>query len=183
MAKHLTAAAVAKIRPAKDRIEVPDAGARGLYLVVQPSGAKSWALRFRRPDGRPAKLALGTVYLPEGQEEPNLAPVIGGHLTLAGAHRLVAELRHQIAHGHDPAFAHFTAKKAAQELATESATRTFGPAARDYVDHARTKIRRWRDLALLLGLEPNTLGPIKDGLAERWANTPIDEIMPLDVDA
>ena len=39
--------------------ELPDAGAAGLYVCIQPSGAKSFAMRFRRPDGRNARLVLG----------------------------------------------------------------------------------------------------------------------------
>jgi hypothetical protein len=30
-----------------------------LYLIIQPTGFKSWALRFRRPSGKTAKLTLG----------------------------------------------------------------------------------------------------------------------------
>ena len=57
----LTAASVKKYHASAKRREIPDARASGLYLLIQakPSGAKSWALRFRRPDGRPAKLTLG----------------------------------------------------------------------------------------------------------------------------
>lgn len=59
MAKALTAKAVdaAKPDPAK-RYEVPDPALSGLYLVVQTSGVKSWALRYRF-GGKPAKLTLG----------------------------------------------------------------------------------------------------------------------------
>jgi integrase len=41
------------------RVEIPDAGSPGLYLVVQRSGTRSWAVRYRRPDGSTAKLTLG----------------------------------------------------------------------------------------------------------------------------
>jgi Arm DNA-binding domain len=58
MAKVLTAAAVEKIKPKAARQEIPDARMQGLYLVVQPSGAKSWAVRYRL-NGRPAKFTLG----------------------------------------------------------------------------------------------------------------------------
>jgi hypothetical protein len=61
MAKQLTAAAVQRLRPDKARREIRDGGCAGLYLIVQSSGHKSWALRFRRPGGRPAKLTLGPV--------------------------------------------------------------------------------------------------------------------------
>jgi integrase len=60
MSKKLTQIAIEKIKPdlAKRR-ELPDAGKPGLYLVVQPSGKKSWAVRYRRlSDGRPRKLTL-----------------------------------------------------------------------------------------------------------------------------
>lgn len=42
----------------KRRVEIPDGIVPGLYLVVQPSGKKSWALRFRY-GGKPAKLTFG----------------------------------------------------------------------------------------------------------------------------
>jgi len=45
MAKQLTAVSIANARPGPQRREIPDAGCRGLYLVVQPSGRKSWAVR------------------------------------------------------------------------------------------------------------------------------------------
>jgi integrase len=41
------------------RTEIPDAVCRGLYLIVQPSGVKSWAVRYRcAGDGKPRKLTL-----------------------------------------------------------------------------------------------------------------------------
>jgi integrase len=57
MAK-LTAKAVEAIKPAADRQEIPDALLPGLYLIVQPSGARSWAVRYRHGD-RTRKLTLG----------------------------------------------------------------------------------------------------------------------------
>jgi len=56
----LTALSIENMKPAAVRREVPDGKSRGLYLVIQPSGRKSFALRYRRPDsGKPAKLTLG----------------------------------------------------------------------------------------------------------------------------
>ena len=40
MSKPLTAAAVAKMKPGNARREIPDGGCPGLYLVIQPAGAK-----------------------------------------------------------------------------------------------------------------------------------------------
>ncbi|RLQ87079.1 tyrosine-type recombinase/integrase [Notoacmeibacter ruber] len=58
MAKALTAAAVEKYRPEEARREIPDGGLTGLYLVIQPSGRKSWAVRYRH-GGRPRKATIG----------------------------------------------------------------------------------------------------------------------------
>lgn len=58
MARALTAKAVEKAQPGDKRVEIPDGIVAGLYLVVQPSGAKSWALRYRQA-GKPVKLTLG----------------------------------------------------------------------------------------------------------------------------
>jgi integrase len=58
MARALTVKSVEAVAPSKDRREIPDGYLRGLYLIVQPSGAKSWAVRYRH-DGRPRKLTIG----------------------------------------------------------------------------------------------------------------------------
>ncbi len=47
MRRGLTMRAVDAMRPAADRREIADGYLPGLYLVVQPSGAKSWAVRYR----------------------------------------------------------------------------------------------------------------------------------------
>jgi hypothetical protein len=60
MAKMYTDLSIKKLKPHRTkRLELPDLGAQGLYVCVQPSGAKSFAMRFRRPDGRNASLVLG----------------------------------------------------------------------------------------------------------------------------
>jgi len=56
--KTLTAAAIRTLRPTASRQEIRDAASTGLYLVVQPSGHKSFAMRFRLPSGKPTKLVL-----------------------------------------------------------------------------------------------------------------------------
>lgn len=58
MAKTLTAKFIDSVKPDANRREIPDGGMPGLYLVVQPSGAMSWAVRYRF-DGRPRKLTIG----------------------------------------------------------------------------------------------------------------------------
>src|SRR5262249_39233547 len=58
MSKPLTAIACRNIRAGARRREIPDRGCAGLHLIVQPSGHKSWAVRFRYR-GQTRKLTLG----------------------------------------------------------------------------------------------------------------------------
>lgn len=58
MGKALTAITIEKMQSGPSRREVPDGLVSGLYLVVQPSGAKSWAVRYRAA-GTPRKHTLG----------------------------------------------------------------------------------------------------------------------------
>jgi hypothetical protein len=95
----LTATFVRNARPAAARKDIPDGACPGLYLSIEPTGSKRWALRYRRPDGsgrlkRSARLVLGSVHNGVTDDTP---PVIGGHLTLAAARHLVAALRHDAA--------------------------------------------------------------------------------------
>jgi integrase len=58
MARALTTRAVETTKPIQTRRELPDRHMPGLYLVVQPSGAKGWAVRYRHA-GTPRKHTLG----------------------------------------------------------------------------------------------------------------------------
>jgi integrase len=104
--ERLTSIAVSRARPRSDkagrtvRTERPDRLCRGLYLVVQPSGSKSWALRYRHGE-QSRKLTLGLV-LGADEEAPG-EPKIGDPLSLAAARRLAAEAMHQVELGRDPA--------------------------------------------------------------------------------
>jgi integrase len=89
----------------KVRREVPDGRITGLYLVLQPSGAKSWALRYRAA-GKPAKLTLGPY------------PV----LDLASARRRAQEALGEVASGKNPAAEKRAARKA-QKAASSTADR------------------------------------------------------------
>src|SRR5258708_38351432 len=74
-------AAVQKLKPSAQPRMIRDAGARSLYLVITPSGHRSWLMRFRRPGGKPGKIVLGPVAL-SGRELSG-DPVIGMPLTLS----------------------------------------------------------------------------------------------------
>jgi integrase len=56
-AKNLTEATLRSLKPEAARREIPDGKVPNLYLVMQPSGARSWALRYRH-EGKPRKLTL-----------------------------------------------------------------------------------------------------------------------------
>jgi integrase len=179
MAKTITAAAVKNYRPGEGRREIPDGGCPGLYLIIQASGHRSWAMRFRRPNGKPAKLTLGPVDL--SGKEAESEPVLDSPLTLASARRLAAEIHRRRAMGRD-VVADCDASRRRQKSEHESRTKsTYPAAAKDFIEqYASKKTRRWRETARLLGLAyPPTRGEptrIKGGLCARWNDKPIADI-------
>lgn len=171
----LTDAAVRKYVPdAKKRRRIRDDGAKSLFLIIEPSGHKAWQMRFRTPTGRIAKLTLGPFH--NGDEiEGN--PVIGMPLTLTAAHQLATEIHRQRALGVDVATEHRARKRRARVESEMRSASTYAAAARQFVvEHAKSKTRRWLTTARLLGLRPDTLGPIRSGLVERWIDKPLREI-------
>lgn len=99
----LTDIAIKNLKPGADRIEIADPGARGLYVVVQASGIKSFALRYRLR-GKPQKLTLGrwqSAAADLGKTAPE--PKIGDVLSLAGARKLATTAMLQLGRGIDPA--------------------------------------------------------------------------------
>src|SRR5262245_2190112 len=110
MAKGLTAVAVEKTKPGTARREIPDGLLRGLYLVVQPTGAKSWAVRYRH-HGSPRKVTLG----------PYPA------LDLKAARELGAKALRSVAEGADPA----SVKKDAKRVTTSDSVETI---VADYIE-------------------------------------------------
>lgn len=96
MAKDLTIKAIESFKPGPARREIPDGHTRGLFYVLQPSGAASWAFRYRFA-GKPKKLTIGPY------------PAID----LPAARKLAGEAAQAIARNEDPA----SAKKAAKEAA------------------------------------------------------------------
>ncbi|MDJ0639734.1 MAG: Arm DNA-binding domain-containing protein [Paracoccaceae bacterium] len=85
--------------PAK-RQEIPDPALSGLYLVVQPSGVKSWAVRYRHA-GKPRKMTLGKW------------PI----LSLADARVAASNALEAVEHGRDPGREKLAAKKARDTVA------------------------------------------------------------------
>ena len=58
MATALTIKAIEALKPGPARREIPDGLVTGLYLIIQPSGVRSWAVRYRA-GGKTRKHTLG----------------------------------------------------------------------------------------------------------------------------
>jgi integrase len=178
MSKPLTDAACRKYAPGPERRRIRDPGAQSLFLIIEPSGRKSFAMRFRRPDGKPGKLTLGPLAAAGCELEG--APQIGMPLTLAAARQLAAEVHRQRALGHDP-IADAKARKHRQRAELDDrANGAFAVLARKFIDEHARKNRRWREVAGLLGFAypPDGGDPAltPNGLAARWADRPVREI-------
>jgi integrase len=182
----LTVTSLRTYRPKEKRREIAD-GTSGLFLIIQakPSRTMSWALRFRRPDGRPAKMTLGRVDL---SDEPSDAPVIGGSLTLGQARELAAKINRDRARGIDVIEERKAEHRRQSVTAAEAAANTFGALLPEFfIDHRTKKHirpRHWREDARLLGLDyPRDCDPfqteprvIPGSVADRWRDKPISTI-------
>lgn len=82
--KSLTAKGIEALKAKPKRNEVADGG--GLYLIIQPSGQKSWCFRYRF-DRKSRKIMLGQLSI----------------MTLAQARDKAREARDKVAKGIDPA--------------------------------------------------------------------------------
>ena len=134
--KALTAKTVQNAKARDRRIEIPDGGCRGLYLVVQPTSAKSWAVRYRL-GGKPHKLTLGSaLFLDRADVEPDQV-VIDGPLSLAAARKLATEAMHQVKLGRHPGHA----KKARRAAAAQAAADTFEAIAAAYMSREGGRLR------------------------------------------
>lgn len=133
MASVLTAKAVeaAKLDP-NGRREVPDGGCRGLYLVIQSSGAKSWALRYRF-GGKSQKLTIGHVLHVRLSDAPVGGPALGQGHTLSEARRAAERALAAVSEGVDPAKAKKAAIEAAKPVSEEALADKQAEAERDLV--------------------------------------------------
>src|SRR5262245_23875357 len=138
MAKLLTQLAVKAAKPKRGstgevrRAEYPDPGCTGLYLIVQPSGVKSWALRYRF-SGRSRKLTLGSA--------------TDGALTLASARKAAVDARCKIEQGIDPVAEKQDARAAAARRAALQRADSVAGLAEQFLDlyaKPRTRARTYR---------------------------------------
>ena len=133
MPKALTDVAAKNELPGVMRREVPDGRVAGLYLVVQTSGAKSWAFRYRVA-GQPKKFTIGSY------------PAI----TLATARNLAQRASGDVAEGGDPA-----ARKRTERVKAKAAASQRDDLVEIVVDdfivlYAKKKTRDWRETERLL---------------------------------
>jgi hypothetical protein len=132
----LTDIAIRNLKPGVTRREIPDAGARGLYVVIQKSGRKSFAVRYRFA-GKPRKLTL----------QPGIS--------LAAARKACASAMHELEQGNDPGIA----KRNRTEAQRSAAADTFAAITDEYLRREGHKIRtaEWRRKVLRRLILP-TLG-------------------------
>lgn len=159
MAKPLTARAIDQMKPEARVREIPDGGLPGLYLVVQPSGTRSFALRYRHI-GRTRNMTLGR----------------WPAFSLGDAREAARAALRAVAEGRDPAGEKRHAKSDASTLCVEVA-RLF--IERDQKPDNRT----WKETARLLGLRPdeNGLTLIKGGIVDQWSRRRLEDICRRDV--
>jgi integrase len=127
----LTDIAIRKLlaNPPPKRVEHADGKVAGLFFITQPSGATSWALRYRA-DGTPRKLTLGGF------------PA----LDLKGARRAAEEARGRIAKGEDPA-----GQKRAEKAAAKAEGDKVETVVAEFIQrHAKAHTRDWKETERLL---------------------------------
>jgi integrase len=138
----LTDITIRNLRAEPKRREIPDPGARGLYVIVQPSGIKSFAVRYRFA-GASRKLTLQS------------------GITLAAARKAAADALYQLDQGHDPS----TTRRQARHAQRLAAGDAFKAVAEEYERREGLRLRstKWRR-GLLERLVLPTLGdrPIGD---------------------
>lgn len=114
----LTDIAIKNLKARETRREIPDPGCAGLYLVLQPSGSRSWAVRYRH-QGKPRKLTLS------------------GGLTLAAARKLASDALYDLEKGIDPA----TAKKETRTRLKAAKADTVQALCENYLKREVAKLR------------------------------------------
>ena len=156
MAKKLTAPAVEKFKPDPGkRLEKPDGVVDGLFLLIQSSGAKGWAFRYRFPVGGKVKTHKIT---------------IGSYpaLSLADAREEAGKLRRAVERGENPK--HIQARERAETR--ERARNTFGLIAVVFtVRYAKRHTRSWKQ----------TKGILRKHVVPAWKDRPVDSITRRDV--
>jgi integrase len=173
--KTFTDRTVKQAKAADKRREIPDRGCAGLYLVVQPTGKKSWALRYRT-GGKPAKLTLGPL-----ASEPDAAePVLGHALTLSEARATATKALNQIKRGIDLAAVRKEEKTRAREQHSDTVDKAMIEFMLRYKGRKRQGIRESTQYLtghhLGLKLEGDAWKPTGRGILKHWSGRPLASI-------
>jgi integrase len=116
MAKTLTDIAIRNLKPSATRRELP--AGNGLYVIVHPTGRKSYAVRFRL-NGKPAKLTLN------------------GGISLAAARKAAADALYEVERGHDP----IEAKRASKAKAVKARSDTVQAICEEFLAREGKRLR------------------------------------------
>ena len=123
----LTDLAIRNLKPQAHRYEIPDPGARALYVVVHPTGRKSYVVRYRFGGGfRKLTLQSG--------------------VSLAAARKLASHAMHELALGNDPT----EQKKEDKRKAKNAAANTLAAVCAEYTKRELGKLRSAKDRARYL---------------------------------
>ena len=164
MVKALTAKFVEKAKTSPARQEMPDGALPGFYLIVQPSGAKSWALRYRYA-GKTKKLTIGTY----------------PKLQLGEAREIARESFLLIEKGKDPA-ALRKGSEAPADKSIEDIARRFVQQYVMHVNRPKTQIERARILGLKIERDSTlTLRNNANSVIGRWGKRSVSSISGRDV--
>ena len=164
MAKKLTDTMVENAKPGGTRREIVDALLPGFCLVVQTSGVKSYAVRYKLR-GKNAKLTLGRADV----------------LSLDDARDEAREALRMVQRGEDPAL-----KKKLARVAPEQSDMAEDVIADFIQRYHRPKNRSWDQTARLLGFkadpdDASKLVPTGKGVAKKWKGRLIGSITKRDV--
>jgi integrase len=123
----LTDLAIRNLKPQAHRYEIPDPHSRALYVVVFPTGKKSFVCRFRFA-GTQRKLTLQS------------------GVSLAAARKLASHAMHEVALGNDPT----EQKKEAKRKAKNAAANTLAAVCAEYTKRELGKLKSAKDRARYL---------------------------------
>jgi integrase len=118
----LTDIAIRNLKASTARREIPDSSQRGLYLIVQPTGGKTFAVRYRFA-GKPRKLTLTA------------------GISLAAARREAADALYQVEKGIDPG----VAKQRARDEQRAAAADTLEAVCTEFFERDGARLRSARD--------------------------------------
>ena len=180
MAKVFTQAGVEKLKPIPGkRLEIRDGGCKALFLVIHPSGYKSWMTRYRYGKGA-KKNHLGPFDMSGRPADGE--PVIGQPLSLVQARQVASKMNADRAAGVDVIAAHRARKHRQKVAIAEASANSFTASAKDFMVQHAAKTREHKQTAAILGLDIE-LNLKPGGLAERWGDRDVRTITDADLHA